>query len=444
VSGPNFFPKTQTEVDAASLKVEKARLEVVAGPDRGRSHEFQGRVRIGTRPIAEVQLKDPKVSGLHCEILVRGEMTVRDLDSKNGTFLGGFRVREAVVPPGQTISLGNTQIRIVPTGTMVEVKLSPTTSYHGIVGRSAAIRALTAQIERLRDSTATLLIEGETGTGKETVAEALHASSTRADKPLVVVDCASLPPNLIESHLFGHERGAFTGAEQRHEGAFERAASGTLFLDEIGELPLELQTKLLRVLEQKEIQRVGGTRPLRVDVRVIAATNRDLALEVSRGRFREDLYYRLSVVHLHVPPLRERKEDLPLLAIEFLRQLGMDASAHLTAETFRELERHDWPGNVRELRNTLVRAVTLMEPPKIEAERPDVAPDERIGEKLLDLSVPLPEGRAKLVAEYERAYLGKLLTECNGNISEVARRAQLDRMSVYRLLERHNLRGVSK
>jgi DNA-binding NtrC family response regulator len=435
--------KTVTEAVSANYQTEQARLEVITGPDKGLTHDFQFSTRLGTRSIADVKLRDPKVSGLHCEILVGNGLTVRDLGSKNGTYLGGFQVRDAVVPSGKVITVGDTQIRLVLTDVKVEVPTLKVNAYHGLIGRSAPMRALTAQIERMRGSDPTVLISGETGTGKERIAEALHLTSARAQAPLVVVDCTSLSPSLIESQLFGHERGAFTGADSRREGAFERGAGGTVFLDEIGELPLPLQSKLLRVTEQRQVQRVGAAAPIPVDVRLIAATHRDLALEVSRGRFREDLYYRLSVVNLHVPPLRERKEDIPLLTIEFLKQLGLDPQASLSPESLGELDRHDWPGNVRELKNTIERAAALLEPPRVSSDvivPPSSSPE---SVEAVDLNVPLLEGRARLMAAYEAAYLKKLLSLCNGNVSEVARRAKMDRMAIHRMLLRLNLRGES-
>jgi len=431
--------KTVTEHVPQVYRTQQARLEVIAGADKGLVHDFQLSTRIGTRKIVDVQLKDPKVSGVHCEILAQDGLTVRDLGSRNGVFLGGFRVRDAEIPSGEILTLGDTQIRVRLTDVKVEIPTLQATSYYGLVGRSAAIRALTAQIERLRESLSTVLIQGETGTGKEKVAEALHATSTRADAPLVVLDCAALSANLIESQLFGHERGAFTGAETRRAGAFEQAHGGTVFLDEIAELPLPLQSKLLRVTEQREVQRLGATEFIPVDVRIIAASHRDLALEVSRGRFREDLFYRLSVVTLKVPPLRERKEDIPLLAMEILSQLGLDPQALLTPRALSDLDSHHWPGNVRELRNTLSRAAALVEPPKILPEPP---PAEVSGlEALMDFDVPLLEGRARLAAAYETAYLRRLMRACDGNVSEIARRANMDRMAVHRMLLRLNLRG---
>jgi transcriptional regulator with GAF, ATPase, and Fis domain len=432
--------KTLTAVQVKALRRRRFRLQVIDGPDKGRELEFDERARIGARSVADLVLQDPLVSGLHCEVLGGEQARVRDLGSKNGTFLGRYRVWEAQVPSGETLSVGNTRIRVQAVEGTVDVPLLAEDHFHGIVGRSSGMRALTAQLARLAASDTTVLIQGETGTGKERVAEALHVAGTRVHKPLVIVDCGSLPPNLIEAELFGHERGAFTGAIDRKPGAFERANHGTLFLDEIGELPLDLQPKLLRALESRKVRRVGGSELLPVDVRVMAATHRDLALEVGRGRFREDLYYRLAVVTVSVPPLRERLDDVPLLAVHLLKEMGVDPASHLTAESVQALMAHDWPGNVRELRNTLERAVALLQPVALSG----TAVSEREPDRKLDLQEPLKTGKARVTESYERAYVTALLAECRGNVSEVARRAGMDRMSIHRIIQRLKLRGADE
>jgi transcriptional regulator with GAF, ATPase, and Fis domain len=444
--------QTVTSTRQISLCRRRASLVVVAGRDAGKRIDFDGRARIGTRALADLALTDTKVSGLHCEISCGDDLRVRDLASKNGTFLGGFRVLEAVVPPGETIAVGDSRVRVLPADELVDVPLHRDDDFFGIIGQSAAIRALTARIERLCASDTTVLITGETGSGKERVAEALHLGSRRAAHPFEVVDCGSLPSTLIEAELFGWERGAFTGAVGRSAGAFERAHTGTLFLDEIGELPIDLQPKLLRVLESRTVRRLGGGRPIDVDVRVVSATNRDLAMEVNRGRFREDLFYRLAVVTLAVPPLRERPDDVPLLAMHLLREMGVDPATCLTVESLAALQRYDWPGNVRELRNMLERAAVLMEP---------LAPGERRAEPApatvapipppaaaltpaIDLTVPLRIAKQRAIEELERAYIAALLPACNGNISEMARRMGMDRMSIHRLLRRLERRGAGE
>ena len=426
---------TLTCTRATRLQHGKMSLHVLSGPDANKRFDFEERVRVGSRAVADLVLRDPKVSGLHCEIRAGSDLRVRDLGSKNGTFVGGLRIFEAAVPTGEILTVGDSRFRVLDTSETVDVPLSEDVEAFGLVGASSAMRALTARLARLASSDSTVLIQGETGTGKELVGHALHLQGARAGAPFVIVDCGSLQPNLIESELFGHERGAFTGAERRVLGAFERAHRGTVFLDEIGELPLDLQPKLLRALEARQVRRVGGTETVPFDVRVVAATHRDLALEVTRGRFREDLYYRLAVVQLHVPPLRERLEDVPLLAVSLLRQMGANPTSCLTVESLDRLTSHDWPGNVRELRNTLERAVALMEPVVISerARAPETAPH-------VDLSVPLRVGKQSLIDAYERAYVTALLDECRGSVSETARRAGMDRMSIHRLIQRHRLR----
>jgi DNA-binding NtrC family response regulator len=428
--------RTLTGPQQRTLLQQRVRLEVTAGIDAGAHHEFNGVARVGSRRFADFVLGDAKVSGLHCEIS-SDDLRVRDLGSKNGTFLDGARIMDAMLRAGSTIRLGDTRIRMVTLTEDAELPLSSADRFHGLVATSTVMRSLIAQLERLAVADTTVLVGGETGTGKERVAEALHLGGPRASGPFIVVDCGALPPNLIESTLFGHERGAFTGANASVAGAFEQAHGGTLFLDEVGELPLELQPKLLRALESRRIHRVGGSHPVSVNIRVVAASNRDLGLEVVGGRFREDLYYRLAVVQLRVPPLRERLDDLPQLAIELLEELGADPASYLTAGSLATLSSHTWPGNVRELRNTLERAVALTQPPEIDGDDADAAVT--LGPPRIDLRVPLRVGKLRLAEAYERAYLQALLMECNHNVSEAARRAGMDRMSIHRMMARLRL-----
>jgi transcriptional regulator with GAF, ATPase, and Fis domain len=434
VSELDEFLRTLTSDRPRSRDVGRAVVRVVGGRDAGRTLEIESTARVGARPLAELVLDDPKVSGLHCQLGVTGELRVRDLGSKNGTFVGGVRVVDAFVQPGDIITVGDTRLSVTPIGAAAQ-PLFDGDDFHGVVGGSTAMRALTARLAALAANDATVLLQGETGTGKERVAEALHLAGKRAQKPLVVVDCGAMPATMIESELFGHERGAFTGAVAASAGAFERAHGGTLFLDEVGELPLELQPKLLRALESRSVRRLGAQKPLTVDVRVLAATNRDLALEVSGGRFREDLYYRLAVVTLTLPPLRERREDIPLLAARFLDGLGVAPRALLTDESLAALMRHDWPGNVRELRNALERAVALAEPIALSPSPPSSSASPSV-----DLAQPIRVGRQRMLDAWERSYVTQLLDACGGNISEASRRAGLERMTMYRLLRRLGLR----
>jgi transcriptional regulator with GAF, ATPase, and Fis domain len=424
---------TTTLPRAARRVRRRVRVTVVGGVDEGLAFEGEDRVRIGSRPYADLVLTDPAVSGVHCEITTGEDVRVRDLGSKNGTFIGSVRVVEAMLSPGEVLTVGTSRVQVLPIEGLMELPdEGEAQMLHGLCGRSAVMRRLLARIESVAAGDSTVLVQGETGSGKELVAEALHLSSRRAQGPLVTVDCGALPATLIDAELFGHERGAFTGAEQRFAGAFERAQGGTVFLDEIGELPLSLQPKLLRVIESRSVRRLGAVKTIPIDVRVVAATHRDLAMEVSAGRFREDLYYRLAVVSLQVPPLRERIVDLPLLVVKLLEGLGVDPAPFLTVESLQALAEHKWPGNVRELRNTLERAASLAAPPQ-----PDMAATVAANNTIeLDFDVPLNLGRKQLTMLYERRYLTHMLERCNGNIAEVARRSGLERMSVYRILRR--------
>ncbi len=454
---------------AAGVRVRRCRLEVVGGADTGLVRDIEAPViRIGARRGNDLQLSDSKVSGLHCEIRLdeRGYRLV-DLDSTNGTYVGGFRVNDVYINPGNQIALGKSKVRFSPLGESIEVALSSQQDFGDMIGHSVKMRELFARIEKLAKSDATILITGETGVGKELVAESLHEYSDRKSGPFVVLDCGSIPQNLIESELFGHERGSFTGATSAYAGAFERAHGGTVFLDEIGELPIEMQPKLLRVLERHEVRRIGGTRTVSVDIRVVAATNRDLGVEVNRGRFREDLYYRLAVARIHVPPLRERRDDIPKLIEHFLKITpGGEHHPQLAADTVDLMMRHDWPGNVRELRNVIERAVLLAESPASEAAfrrtyvpgavvvpseiktDPDVANKEPaaapataadVMSMRVDTHTPFKVAKRDLVAEFERRYISQLLEEHGGNISAAARAAGIDRMSIHKMLNRLGL-----
>jgi DNA-binding NtrC family response regulator len=430
--------RTVSVVRPTQLTLRRALIQIVAGPAAERTFDLEGTARIGSSGIADVVVHDPKVSGLHCEVSIDAEVRVRDLGSKNGTFIGSVRIREAFVSPGETIAVGDTLFRIVPSEQSVDVPLHADDQFHGLVGSSAPMRALTARLAASAQSESTILIEGETGTGKERVADAIHSASRRAQGPFVVVDCGSLTVALTESELFGHERGAFTGADQRRAGAFERARGGTVFLDEIGELPLALQPKLLRLLESRKVRRLGGQAEIPLDLRVVAATHQDLAVEVSRGRFREDLYYRLAVIKVRVPSLRERRDDIPQLASLFIRQLGADPGAYLTPTALAALVEHDWPGNVRELHNEIERAVTLLRP--IKPNRPTPAdPATILPLSGVDLSRPLGENKRRLMEDIERLYLPAVIARCGGNLTEVARQSGMDRVSIYRIMHRLGL-----
>ncbi|HEY4121669.1 MAG TPA: sigma 54-interacting transcriptional regulator, partial [Byssovorax sp.] len=352
---------------AMSVTVKGFRLVVRRGPDQKASFTSKDeRTVVGTHASCDLVLTDPTVSRFHCEILAReGRVEVRDLGSRNGTSIGGVPVLHALVPPRALLTLGNTDVELEPRVDDVALTLSERTRFGSMVGHAPSMRRVFSVLERAAASDVTVLLYGETGTGKELAAESIHLESARRDQPFVIVDCAAVPTNLLESELFGHEKGAFTGASGAREGAFEAAHGGTVFLDEIGELAIELQPKLLRVLERHEVKRVGGSRYSKVDIRVVAATNRNLKVEVNEKRFRSDLYYRLAVVDVRIPALRERQGDLPLLVETLLDQLGAKdkpAARELFKPAFvADLARQSWPGNVRELRNYLDRCIALEE-----------------------------------------------------------------------------------
>ncbi len=449
---------------AAGVRIRRCRFEVLSGPDKGLTRDLEAAtIRIGARRGNDLELQDSKVSGLHCEVRLdeRG-YRLRDLDSTNGTYVGGFRVNDLYITPGTVMQIGASKVRFEPLGESVEFELSAQDRFGGIVGRSVQMRELFARLEKIAASDATVLVTGETGTGKELVAEAVHEHSGRKNGPFVVLDCGSIPQNLIESELFGHEKGAFTGATHAYAGAFERADGGTVFLDEIGELPLSMQPKLLRVLERKEVRRIGGSKTIGADIRVVAATNRDLGVEVNRGRFREDLYYRLAVARIHVPPLRERREDIPLLVEHFLSITPGGEGARLEPGTVELMMKHDWPGNVRELRNVIERAVLLADATSgggialsktsiggrrsarlgtgggggsVSESTPAPGGDDTLAVSI-DTSTPFKVAKQVLVEEFERRYIGRLLDEHAGNISAAARAAGIDRMSIHKMLNR--------
>jgi DNA-binding NtrC family response regulator len=349
----------------------------------------------------------------------------------------GVRALAVHLRDGAVARLGRTALRIELRGDEVRMPVSTAERFGALVGRSVAMRRVFSVLERAATTDAAVLLQGETGTGKEAAAESLHAASARRERPFLVVDCSAIPQDLLEAELFGHEKGAFTGATSAREGIFEAASGGTVFLDEIGELAPELQPKLLRVLEKKQIKRVGNARFQTVDVRVVAATNRNLRNEVNEKRFRSDLYYRLAVVEVRLPPLRERPEDLPVLVENLLIGLGAtgpEADRLKAPESIAALARYRFSGNVRELRNYIERTLTLHEHAPIEAR--DLAPDDR----LPDFDRPLKIARERWSRALERRYVEELLRRHGGNVSAAARAAEVDRMHFYRLLWRHGLR----
>jgi transcriptional regulator with AAA-type ATPase domain len=376
---------------------------------------------LGTDPGCDVVLTDPAVSARHCVVRpYRSQWLAQDLGSTNGLWVGGARVPAAVLSPGVSITLGRSTVAVAP-----ERGPDPG-EHHAIVGRSPAIQTLREAIERYARAPYPVLIEGESGCGKELVARELHARSARSQGPWVALNCGAIAPELIESELFGHEKGAFTGSVGRRRGVFEEAHGGTLFLDELGELPLTLQPRLLRVLETGELRRVGAEGALKVDVRVLSATLRDLEARVEQGLFREDLYYRLADLRVRVPPLRERRADLPLLAEHLLARIELETGRYrmLEDQGLAKLLRHPFPGNVRELLSVLKRAAY-------------VSQDQRIGPEHLELPTPAPRSADdRWPRGLPPGDLEGLLRWCQGNVTRAARRAGLARSTFRERLQR--------
>jgi DNA-binding NtrC family response regulator len=412
----------------------RVKVVVTAGPDQGRAVELDaGRHVIGKSSTCALVLADPKVSRQHLEVEVgpRG-ITLRDLQSRNGSFVQGARFDQITVGAAGTVTIGDTSLRFLSAEASAP-QTSTRTELGRMRGGSEAMRRVYALVERIAPSDLTVLIQGETGTGKELCAEAIHALSPRAKRPFVIADMAGLPRSLMESELFGHVKGAFTGAVSDRRGAFEAASGGTLFIDEIGELELAAQPVLLRAIEQRQVKRVGATQYHTVDVRVIAATNRDLAEEVRAGRFRADLYHRLAVAQIELPPLRERKEDLSELVAAMLAGTGVSVSP----ATIALLAEYDWPGNVRELRNVIERALSVRGAART------IEPG-MLGLEIADGAVAEPQtffaARERLLASWERAYLEQLLKATDGNVSEAARRSGVARIHLYRLLKKYEIK----
>ncbi|HET7504311.1 MAG TPA: sigma 54-interacting transcriptional regulator [Kofleriaceae bacterium] len=445
--------------DASGMLVERRyRLRVVAGPDQGKEHALEdGTTMVGTHADNDLVLSDATVSRYHLEIRVRRDgIEVRDLDTTNGTKHGGVRIGQVILVGPARLRLGkHTELDVEPLDQGVVLDEWAGDRFGDVLGATPPMRRLFALLAKAATTEATILLQGETGTGKEAIAEAVHHMSRRAQGPFVVVDCGSIPHELIGSELFGHTRGSFTGAASDKTGLIEAANRGTLFLDEIGELALDLQPQLLRVLDRRQVRRVGETHATDVDIRVIAATHRDLRAMVRAGQFREDLYYRLAVVAAQVPPLRDRKADIPALATWFAERMGRGAFA-LSPSLLELLERHDWPGNVRELRNVVERALSLGAAaladlgsaglPAVDAEpaepEPSEAPARRPGTgapagDVLDL--PFKEAKAALVESFERDYLTALLARHRGNISRAASEAGIDRNYIHRLVKKYNI-----
>ncbi len=442
---------------AQRLELQRYRLSVTEGADEGFSGAFDARkVVLGSSPESDLALNDPAVSRAHAVIEVdESGYQLKDLGSKNGTFAAGMRVSEVYLEHGATFRVGATTVEFGTTGEEVEIRFSGKGRFGNLLGRSMVMREIFALLERVSPTDYTLLVEGESGTGKELVAEAVHKNSTRANGPFVVVDCSAIAPHLIESELFGHVKGAFTGATGTRKGAFDAANGGTLFLDELGELPVDLQPKLLRALESREIKPVGSNATVKTDARIVAATNRNLIHEVRQGNFREDLYYRFAVIKVALPSLRERPEDIPMLVEHFLtsaNEMAGRGDVDVSYKTMEKLKRHRWPGNVRELKNFVERAVLLAPGDLIETkflnagglDRPSMKKDQEssagsLARAALDDDMPFKDAKQRLVEEFEKAYWSDLLERTGGNVSKSARVAGVHRKSVEYILKKLDL-----
>ncbi len=417
--------------DATVYPVRAALLEVREGPDAGIAIRVEvPNFVVGTGPLADLRLSDSTVSREHVRLTLESAgIRVRDEGSRNGTAIGGIQVRDALLTSSTTLTLGATTLVVQLDKDTTDLVVTPGAQFGEAIGVSPAMRHLFALLERAAQSDVTVVLEGESGVGKEILARAVHSSSARGRGPFIAVNCGAFAANLIESELFGHERGAFTGAHASRRGLFEEAAGGTLFLDEIGELPLELQPKLLRVLEEREVRPLGSRVVKPVDVRIVAATNRHLADAVENGTFRRDLFYRLAVALFTIPPLRDRPEDIEPLARVF--QFRNDPDAELPQDFVALLRSFAWPGNARELRNVIDRYAIFGESDTLFLPSRATLP---AGEDLSNL--PFHEARRIAMDRFEQSYFPRVLDRARGVVSRAAELAEVARPSFYRMLER--------
>ena len=434
--------------DRRGVRILAIELVVIDGPARGtRVPAPNGVARVGSAEGNHLRLDDRAVSRAHCELEVRADtVTVRDLGSTNGTFIGETRIRDADVAPGAVVRVGGSAFRIEAGGEPAFVAISEKTSFGDLAGASLEMRQAYAVLERVAPTDTTILVQGETGTGKDVAARAIHDASPRKSGPFVPVDCGAIPENLFESELFGHVRGAFTGAVNDRAGAFQEAHGGTLFLDEIGEMPLALQAKLLRAIESRRVRRVGSSKDAEVDVRIVCATNRKLAQMVNEGTFREDLYYRLAVVEVTLPPLRARRDDIPAIARHLHAKLAARRPnvAPLSDETVEAWKSRAWPGNVRELRNAIERVVTLGDARPSTKSLGDTGSNPVLPtgiESIVPLHLPLKEARDAWTSEFESVYVRAMLKKTNGNLTKAAELAGVSRRFLQRTIVRLGLRS---
>jgi len=413
---------------------------VIKGPDRGESVELRSKeVSFGSAPSCDLVLTDKTVSRRHLVAQPSGDSVIlQDQGSTNGCFVQGSRFKEISIGHGAEFKLGRTLVKYLPDEEVVEPEPAEQSSFGSMIGGDVKMRQLFKLMSDIGQTDATCLIEGETGTGKELIAEEIHNHSNRRDGPFVVFDCGSVPRELIESALFGHLKGSFTGAHSDRKGAFAEAHGGTIFLDEIGEMLLDLQPSLLRVLDKKAVRRVGSNTYDKIDVRVVAATNRDLRAEVAQKNFREDLYYRLAVIRLSVPALRERGTDIPVLVEYFIRKFSPPGQIlQVAPDDMLKLQRHSWPGNVRELRNVVERACLLSRGEYINLD--DAFQEEAAPALGIRTDLPFKEAKGQLVEMFEREYIVDLMRRHKMNLSAAAREAQIDRKHLRELIRKYDL-----
>ena len=449
---PDDSASTQLAEPIHRLLLRGADLEVVSGPDEGaRARVGHEGLVIGSGGRADLRLDDSLISRQHVRLRAdRAGVQCEDLDSRNGTRIGGMAVRNVTLFRDTFIELGETTLALRLLEEPLDLPLSLATEFGEAIGHSPAMRYVFALLERAAQNDATVLLEGDSGTGKDVLATALHSESRRADGPFVVVDCGALPRDLVESELFGHEQGAFSGAVGQRKGAFELAHGGTVFLDEIGELPLEVQPKLLRVLENRSFRRIGGSRPVDVDVRVVAATNRRLRQAVRGGSFREDLYYRLAVISVWIPPLSERRGDIAPIAEALFRRVTGDVAATLPVDLERLLSSYHFPGNARELRNVVERYATFRQADarllfshhqgptgRAGSAPPAVAPaaGDEASEVFSELAgLPYHEAKRRALEQFQKDFLIAAVTRANGSVPAAAKALGLRKTSLYRML----------
>jgi two-component system response regulator GlrR len=434
--------ETRPAEDLRRLRLKSARVEVMSGPDQGVAIDVRhDGVVVGKGAAADLRLSDSLVSRTHVQLRAEKDgVRVTDLQSRNGTRIAGVRVHEVTLLEDTVLEVGDSSLIVRVLEQPLDLELSVHTHFGEALGRSAAMRHVFALLEHAAGNAATVLFEGDSGTGKDVLATSLHQQSTRSDGPFVVVDCGALPRDLVESELFGHEQGAFSGAVAQRRGAFELAHGGTLFLDEVGELPSEVQPKLLRVLESRSFRRVGGSETVQVDVRVMAATNRRLQQSVRAGEFREDLFYRLAVIVVWVPPLAERREDVVPLAEAFLRRITRNDDETLPPELAALLRSYSFPGNARELRNVVERYATFRRADAqllFQNRTPSATAATSPYEQLDGLSYH--EAKRQMMERFQREFLSRAVEQAGGSVTEAAKALGLRKTSLYRMLHLHRI-----